>query len=113
MKTQCGVAALTLVHNTESRWSRPEAPWIEVHSAKSKHEVPGLKVHRVELFPLNWQVPGLGVRQLVTRTDQHRGSFFIRTPTQWNLLSDDIILQKTADSFSSSVGRLGAALFHQ
>ena len=54
-----------------------------------------------------------GFKIQAAKTDQYRDSFFIRTPTQWSLLSDDNVLQKTANSFSSSVGRLGAALFHQ
>ena len=51
--------------------SRCEAPGIEVHSTKSKHKAPRLKVHSVKLFSLNWQVlvPDLGTRQLVTIYD--------------------------------------------
>ena len=45
-----------------------------------------------------------------TKTDQYRGSFFVKTVIEWNTLTDDIINLPTLNPFSSAVGRQRVAL---
>jgi hypothetical protein len=45
------------------------------------------------------------------KSEQFRGSFFIRTPLEWNRLEDSVVQQQTASAFSAAVGRLEAAFF--
>ena len=45
-----------------------------------------------------------------TKTDQYRGSFFVKTVIEWNTLTDDTINLPTPNAFSSAVGRQRVAL---
>ena len=45
-----------------------------------------------------------------SKTDQYRGSFFVKTIIKWNTLTDDIINLPTPNVFSSAVGRQRVAL---
>ena len=46
-----------------------------------------------------------------TRTEQYKGSFFVRTPLEWNQLDNAIVQQQTANAFCSALCRVGPAVF--
>ena len=47
-----------------------------------------------------------------TRTEQYRGSFFIRTPLEWNQLDNIVVQQQNVSAFTSALGRVGPVVSH-
>ena len=50
------------------------------------------------------------LQRQANKTDQYRGSFFVKTVIEWNTLTDDIINRPTLNAFSFTVGRQRVAL---
>ena len=53
-----------------------------------------------------------GFKIPTARSDQYKESFFVKTPLEWNILSDDIVTKETVGAFSAAVCKLGPATFN-